>query len=253
MSETNTTSKTDYARLFDQCCAVDEARYTMTKPFVTGEYIAAADGRIVVRGKREDFPDIEAMVAGDGVKFPPVHDLPWLNAMESGEGIIPPPPPKVGLAVCELCEGTGRASRIECDVCGGCGEDECERCRSMTPCKTCDATGMVDCDTPVLCRPCHGYGYTDTLATRIDYAVGESYYFADRYLNILREHGVTTLRVHSSHMAYFRVGDAEGLLMGRVWKAAGEMFGQTATSERCACGPLYIIGHDPYTPEGGAS
>lgn len=137
-----TTSEIDLKQFCDQY-----ERRQLDEPRVQEGWLYASDGAILVRVPSDE-PDFEwkglplnlGHVCRD---LPPENPKPWpsVNLID-------------GIGCCVECEGYGKVSVVECEMCEGTGIDECPHCQREEDCEECDGEGVIG----EKCGKCNGQG-----------------------------------------------------------------------------------------------
>lgn len=169
-------------KIFKDCCAEEGFRYAMEHPFVSGDYVAATDGRILVRMPKDKCGWLDAIPPTDK-KAPPIADLAWN---------------KPALAIVEV-PAVGPVVIEKCEECKGLGQGGCPHCGSEWDCEACGGEGSYERNDRIVLAPT---------------AIG----IGERFARLLGEWGVTHLQTRTADpneiaALYFSIGDVEGLLM----------------------------------------
>jgi hypothetical protein len=124
-AKSNDMTTTTIHPLILTCCAKEDGRYAITKPFTHDGFVYATDGHIIARMRGECEPNDRLL--------PPVISLPWDRALYSDKPLVIPPdvPPFKTDIKCERCNGNGAYSmdggpELPCDYCMGSGTIDAE-------------------------------------------------------------------------------------------------------------------------------
>lgn len=202
MSETETIP--DLHPIFASCCAKEDGRYKISKPFARGGFVYATDGRRAVRQPYEG-PDF-----GDGPDVGQVFVGEW----ETRPTPLPNAPPEWGPHICPECD---RVPSKPCAECCGSGETECCECGADRECPDCDGKGKNPCED------CDGAGTVEGDIT-VFVLDGERYGIRRLYIYWLRSFGITEVYLpkdrsqgnydhHCKNPLRFVLGDIEGLVL----------------------------------------
>lgn len=201
----------DVRQLLQDCCAKElDCRYAMHAPFRKGEHVYATDGRIMVRVPIAEYPDA---VTPDNT--PPCEILFTEMEAKGFHAGVPAKAPTgaVPMVGCDWCGGTGTVT--ECRECKGTGIVECYACGEVEDCDECDGTGETQNGNP---QPCANCGSTGQVRGPISGVVMPHECVIDEvFMRILTKQGATIYEpIVRTDPARFTAGCAEGFVMPRV-------------------------------------
>lgn len=184
----------DLHPIFTDCCAKENTRYAIARPWVSGGFVYATDGIICVR-QPSDGPDSPQP---DGATWPPAGDVYDVYGDMETSRIIQIPPLELEASECT---------------------DKCEACRGRK---------YISFDThgrgAITCEQCDGLGtYTWQQWPVIKF--GHLMFFNGRYISILLNHGIVAFRVGFSPrhvgpaIGRFKLDVIEGVLAGMAGSA----------------------------------
>ena len=192
--------------LMQFCGTDDDPRLWLQRPFGIGDYTYAANGHILVRVPRSEWPSDELQITNRTSQFQNVLDLMNESPPMASLPAIPPGPYYRKCLVCSASRDVGGV----CEECDGDGEIECDCCGHTKNCEACDGTGHI-CEAQAVCGGCDGEGVIEEATY---YRFG-SRSFDARYLRMIKALPDSRLAIDGPKMdgALFTFTGGRGLLM----------------------------------------
>lgn len=192
--------------IFADCLGEEgQSPYPLSKPWIRDGFAYATNGCILVRQPTR-------RRTGSSAKVPDA----WHLFDDSKPFDDPIPLPDIGLElgnviVCGTCKGEKPKPCKNCKTSGDCA---CPQCGIIHGCGECDGHGQEK-----LCSECGGEGTLEREGQAFALTPGADFGLADRYIWLLRRHGINEVRCNAgmgqdARGFCFHKGKVEGLVMG---------------------------------------